>query len=250
MGFWLFLQKFLVYRSQRLGGLALLILGLLAAYSRGPWYGAVCVYFAFAALSPGAFAKLLKAALAAILIAIGIYFSPYGAKVLAVLPVFGGQVDSADIDYRSRLLTRTWEIVRDHPLLGDQHALLRMQDLRQGQGIIDLINTYAGVLVGNGFIGLFLFLSFILIALLKSISARRPFRKPDPEFAAIGSCIAACVIGMLLMLENGSFGTGPKSLFYVLAGLAVAYAAVAKINPSSLSDPQTSKRKSAVELGA
>lgn len=232
-GFWLYLQRYLSSRLQRLTGFVLIVLGLLAAYSRGPWYGAVCIYFAFAALSPYALSKLFKAGLAAVIVALGLYLSPLGARVVAVLPALGGQIDYTDIDYRQRLLARTWEIVRDHPLLGDQQALLRMQDLRQGQGIIDLINTYAGILVGNGFIGLFLFLAFILIALLKSVSSERALRKSDPDFAALGACLGACIIGMLLMFENGSFGTGPKFMFYAIAGLAAAYAAVSAQRPTS-----------------
>ena len=36
-----------------------------------------------------------------------------------------------------------------------------MEDLRQGEGIIDLVNTYLGVALSYGVIGLFFFLSFI-----------------------------------------------------------------------------------------
>ncbi len=226
LGFWLYLQHKVEGTIRRLLGFGLFVVGLLAAYSRGPWYGAVCVYFAFAALSPRAFSQLFKAGFVAAFIAFGVYLSPLGTRILGVLPAFGGHVDNGDVEYRQRLLTRTWEIVSDHPLLGDQQALLRMQDLRQGQGIIDLINTYAGVLLGSGFVGLFLFLGFFLMALRKAIVSGRAIRRADPQHAGLGPSLAACIVGMLILFENGSFGGAPKFLFYALAALAVAYSTI------------------------
>jgi hypothetical protein len=234
-GFWLYLQRQVDSTVQRASVFAVLVIGLLAAYSRGPWIGAACIYFVFAALSPRGFSKILRAAVVASLFAVVIYLSPFGSKIANVMPVFGGTVDSSDIEYRRRLFDRAWSIVKDNPILGDQHALLRMQDLRQGQGIIDLVNTYVGVLLGNGFVGLFLFLSFILVALLKTISTARSIRESDPDLARLGLCVASCIIGTLLMLENGSFATGPKFMFYALAGLAAAYSAVGHTQRTSSS---------------
>ena len=46
----------------------------------------------------------------------------------------------------------------------------------------------------------------------------------DPDFGMLGASLVACILGTLLMMENGSFGTGVERLYYVLAGLAAAYA--------------------------
>jgi hypothetical protein len=224
--FWLYLARFLTSRVARISGILILWMGLIAAYSRGPWIGAVCIYFVYATFNSGGFGKLLKATAIAGCVAAVIYLSPLGVKFTKVLPVFGGTIDTQDVDYRQRLVSRTWEIVRDNPFLGDQHALLRMQDLRQGQGIIDLVNTYSGILLGNGFVGLFIFMPFILLALMKAISIAKFSREVDPDFSAMGACLGAAILGMLLMLENGSFGSGPKYMFYALAALCAAYAAV------------------------
>jgi len=225
-GFWLYLQRFVESLRRRLCVFALLMLGLLAAYSRGPWIAAVCIYFVFAALNPSGKSKLVKATFVAVVVGTAAYLSPLGARIVSVLPVFGGTVDDKDLDYRRHLINRAWEIVKDNPMLGDQHALLRMQDLRQGQGIIDLVNTYAGVLLGSGFVGLFLFLFFILLALSKAIITARSKGKSDPEFASLGLCLGSCIVGMLLMLENSSLAVGPQCIFYATAGLATAYAAI------------------------
>ncbi len=62
----------------------------------------------------------------------------------------------------------SWQIVTDHPWFGDQLALLKMQELRQGEGIIDLMNGFMEILLSNGFFGLSLFLLFIVIGSFKA----------------------------------------------------------------------------------
>ena len=222
-GFWLYLQSHVTSKRRRLAVTIFIWLGLLAAYSRGPWIGAVCIYFVFAALRPQAVSKLFKALGIAVVVAFLISLSPLRDKVVSVLPFLGGTVDSENVLYRHRLFDRAWEIIWESPFLGDQSALLRMQDLRQGQGIIDLINSYVEVLLGSGFVGLSLFLSFILIAALKVWVSSKEVGKTDPDLGMLGASIVSCILGTLLMIENGSFGTGSERLFYVLAALSMAY---------------------------
>jgi hypothetical protein len=148
-GFWLYLQSRITSKRSRFGGAGILWGGLMAAYTRGAWIGGVLVYFVFVALRPRAFSKLFKATGAALVIAVLISLTPLGNRIVSVLPFFGGQVDNFNVVYRERLFDRSWQIVQESPMLGDQAALLKMQDLRQGQGIIDLVNTYMGILLEN-----------------------------------------------------------------------------------------------------
>ena len=69
-------------------------LGLLAAYSRGPWIGAILIFFAFAALGPRPLPRLLKTASIVAAVGCTIALSPLGDKILSVLPFMGGTVDS------------------------------------------------------------------------------------------------------------------------------------------------------------
>jgi O-antigen ligase len=223
LGFWLCLQAHVQSRVSRLGVIILIWLGLLAAYSRGPWLGAVCIYFIFSALKPGAVSKLLKsAAVGAFLVAL-IALSPLRDKVVNVLPFLGGTIDSQNLTYRHLLFDRAWEIILESPILGDQNALLRMQDLRQGQGIIDVVNSYLEILLDNGFVGLFLVLSFIAIAIIKAWASNRESRTTDPDFSMIGASLVACILATLVMMFDGGFSGGSGKMFYVLAALAAAY---------------------------
>jgi len=225
LGFWLYLQSHDRSKLSRLSVSALFLFGLIAAYSRGPWLGAVIIYFVFAALGKNAWKRLLQATAFAGIAILGLILSPLHEKVLSVLPFFGGGVDSQNILYRHHLFERAWELIMSHPLLGDQSALLEMQDLRQGQGIIDLVNSYLQVLLDNGFIGLSLFLGFMLVSLSEAWKARRTMGEIDVDRSQLGASLIACIIGTLIMIENASLGVGYERMFYGLAALAIAFSA-------------------------
>lgn len=244
LGFWLYLQSHVKSKRSKLAVTLLFWLGLLAAYSRGPWIAAACAYFFYAALRPRVFSGIFKAAAVAAILAALVSVSPLRDKIVDVMPFLGGTVDSANVDYRHRLLDRSWEIIRENPLLGDQGALLRMQDLRQGQGIIDIVNGYLGILLSNGFVGLSLILCFILVGLFKAWGFSKENAKADPDLSMLGANLVACIMVTLLLLTDGSLGTGCERMFYVLAGLAAAYAHLRR------PQPQESTRRTHIFEGA
>jgi O-Antigen ligase len=232
-GFWLYLQRQVPYTRAKIAVTVLLWLGLIAAYSRGPWIGAVAIYFAFAALGPRALPRVFKAGLVAVLVGGAIAASPLGERIINVLPFMGGSVDTGNVTYRQRLFDRSWDLVMAHPYFGDQLAFTKMEDLRQGQGIIDLVNTYAAVALFNGLIGLSCFVGFILSALFKAYRLARKSMQTDPDFATLGVSITACILGTMLMIENSSFIWGIEKMFFVLAGLAAGYAHLGGALPQS-----------------
>jgi O-antigen ligase len=140
----------------------------------------------------------------------------------------GNTVDGT-ILYRQRLAERGWEIVLAHPFFGDQFPWPEMEDLRQGEGIIDIVNTYLGVALNYGLVGLFLFLSFILLAAMRVYARTRVLVRSDPDLALFGTSLVTCIVGTLVMIHSNSFNLGGEKMFYVLAGLATAY--VTTTNP-------------------
>jgi hypothetical protein len=235
VSFWLYLRTFI--HSQRLKYFVacLLWLGFLAAYSRGPWLGAVVIYYTYAILNPKPLRELTKAISWGLLVAAVFLLTPLGDRVASVLPMMGGTVDSGNILYRQRLAARSWDLIMQSPWLGDQLAFSKMEDLRQGMGIIDLVNTYAEVALYNGFVGLAIFLAFILIAGARALRASRISSATDSSYALLGSSLVAALFGSLIMLATCSFTLSSQILFYVIAGLSSAYAARAV---QSLSKPR------------
>lgn len=221
-GFWLYLQSHLQRTSVKIGVIALYWLGLFASFSRGPWLGAIATYLAYAAFSPARGSRLLKAALAATVISGLVLLSPVGTKIARSLPFLGGSVAEQSLTYRERLLDRSWQLIEAHPIFGDQHAFSEMQDLRQGQGIIDVVNTYVGVALFYGFVGLAFFVAFIVVGFARARLAARGDPHSDPAAPLVAASIAACILGTLVMLADCSFILAYVSMFYVLAGMATA----------------------------
>ena len=224
IGFWLYLKSHISSAPLRTGTMLLLWLGLFAAFSRGPWLGAVVVYFVYAALNPRAISGMFKALVVFVIAAAAVALSPLGSKIASVLPFLGGQVGYDSFLYREALLQRSWELFQQHPWFGNPFVLLQMEDLRQGEGIIDLVNSYVEVGLYHGLIGLLLFVGFILFGLSKAYRFARRMVRHDPDLALLGASLVACIVGTIIMLGTCSLIYGYQKMFYVLGGLAIAYA--------------------------
>jgi len=223
-GIWLALSHYVPSRLTRVAISVLLMLGLFAAYSRGPWACAVLIYFAFAIQKPNALSGFAKALVAAVAMAVVLALSPLGAKIAAVVPFLGGNVDVENIYYRERLWDRIWMLFQGSPLLGDQFALSKMQDLRQGQGIVDFVNGYAAEMVSAGSVGLGLFLIFTLAILLKTLRAVRATKLADRQLGMVGAGLSSCILGTLFLW---AFGGPTEVTLWALLALGLGFSHIA-----------------------
>jgi O-Antigen ligase len=245
-GFWLYLKSHATSARTRVAVVLLYWLGLLAAYSRGPWIGAITIYLAFVALGPRALSGLFKATALATILFGALLASPLGDRIISVLPFMGGSVDSGSMIYRQRLAEKSWELITQRPFFGDQLAFQRMEDLRQGQRIIDVVNTYAAIALYYGLIGLFLFIAFIMIALSRTYKLAKRAARSDPDLALLGVSLVACIIGTLVMIAGCSLIFAYGKMFYVLGGLAAAYVRlgqVPQLQPAAASDPECAQEQ-------
>ena len=221
-GFALYLAQLLRSRTAGLVLAVWLWLGLLAAYSRGPWLVAAIAFFAFVALQPNGFVRFIKYG---IVVAVGaglVLFSPFGHRVIDAMP-FIGTLDAENVEYRQRLAEVSWRLIQQNPVLGNPFVLTQMEELRQGQGIIDLVNSYASIALLYGLGGLSLFVGVFLVALGSTHRMSRRWAGSDVDTTSLGACIIACMLGTFLMLAVGSFGTGLAWTCWILAGLAAGY---------------------------
>ena len=197
--------------------------GLVASFSRGAWIGGITIYLAYSMLKPKGLSRLVKACFV-IVIAVGLFsLSSSGQRMIDSLPFMGGKADSSVI-YRQQLFDRSRELIEAHPWFGDQKALAEMESLRQGQGIIDIVNTYIGVALFDGLVGLALFLGFIVSACWGAYRAAKVVVSDDLDLAYLGFSLIACIIGMMIMIADCSLIYGVQKMFFGLVALAVAYA--------------------------
>lgn len=224
LGFWLYLKSHVKSKVGRAAVPLLFFLGLLASQARGPLLGALGMYLTFSMLGPRAVPRLLKATIVVAIMVGTLSFTPFGARMLNSIPFIGHSRDDASVDYRQRLAERSWELIQLHPFMGDPLAMTKMEDLRQGEGIIDLVNTYAGTTLFYGCIGLLVFMAPIVLGAFNAYRASKQIARRDLDYAFLGVSLVACLLGTLFIIANNSLIFGYEKLFYVLAGLAAGYA--------------------------
>jgi hypothetical protein len=221
-GFWLYLARGASSKLIIFGFGAWMWIGLVTAYSRGPWLVAAAIFFVYMALQPRGFVRLMQASVVVGVLSGAALLSPIGDKIIDNLP-FVGSVGDVNVVYRQRLADISWYLIMQNPLFGDLFVLERMGEMRQGEGIIDLVNTYAAVALFYGLVGLSFFCGVMLTSALKLFGSLRRAARYDQELSTLGACLLACSFGTAFMLVTCSFIFGLAQMFWILAGLGVTY---------------------------
>jgi hypothetical protein len=220
-GLWLSVRQYIESRRTTVLTVCLLLSGLYVTHSRGPWMGAALILLVFYTLRSASSSRAVRAVAVTAIIGI-LIVQLSGAEVLTGhIPFTGSMQHDPDYLYRVRLFDRAVQIISANPLLGDQQALLHMQDLRQGQGIIDLVNAYVDMLLGCGLVGFSLWFSFVAIGLLRARALSKEFRIKDTRLSMVGVALISCTLGTLFMISTVG---GMDSMICVLTGLSIAYA--------------------------
>ncbi len=177
--------------------------GLITTFSRGPWVGAALAIVTFAMTTGKPMSNLVRLAMIGCVAFPIIAVSPMGDELIQMLP-FVGNVESGTIDYRQRLFEVAWPYAMTHPWFGSEDYLTapEMQSLVQGQGIIDIVNSYLQVALDKGLVGLALFVGvsgFSLLSIYRSIGAAR---RLDPDYAAYVQGWFAALVGFMLTIAT------------------------------------------------
>ena len=232
LGFWLYLQSRIPSALGRWLGMTAIVGGLAATLARGPWIGALLTLIVYQALGPNAGRRTMKTIALLLVVAGGTLLSPYADKVVQFLP-FVGDLNLEAIDYRQRLAEVSWRLVQQNPFFGTPFYMSYMEELRQGQGIIDIVNTYAGVALSSGLVGLALFSGFFVVVTLTCIRTLRTYAPIDPDYSLLGAGLSASLIGALLIIATVSYYLTIPSILYGLAGLMAAYARLGRSERSA-----------------
>ena len=171
VGLWFALKPAVKSRAYATVGL-IVVGGMLATFSRGPvlallvlLVGVTCLRY----MSARRF--LVLAAVLAIALSASWNLGLGDAVVGAANSVTGAdQQADFNVTYRQQLLKTSLALIQQSPWFGVPDYAQYMQDLRQGDGIIDLVNTYLVVALNVGVCGLLLFLLPYAIALWKLAS--------------------------------------------------------------------------------
>ena len=193
-------------------------------FSRGPWICGI----AFGVLLLAArklTAKALTASLLTLLVA-GVLVKATGADTVVIAglsTIFGSsEADLSSINYRAQLLDTSLALLKQSPWLGVPNYAAQMQDLRQGEGIIDLVNTYVAVALDTGVIGLALYLLPYLLVIRRLLRVRGLSRRdgtgnavPAGWFAA--TLLALSIACLMTIFTTSTYFTMPFLLITLIA---------------------------------
>lgn len=203
-----------------------IVAGQAGALSRGPWVGAAAMLLMLIWLGPGRGKRLGKAIVWGGFGVIALLISPFGDSVISYLP-FVGTVEPGSVDYRSRLFDVSLEVFKQHPIAGDFYYLRNpiMEQMRQGEGIIDMVNTYLQFALPYGAVGLLLFVGVFISAYRATNRARKQnIADADTEF--LGRTLLGGLIGILVTIGTVSTIGAISTMYLVWTGLCIGYVRV------------------------
>ncbi len=214
---------------------ALLSFGLLTTLSRGPWVGTACIIICYFFIANKAAKNLTKLGLVTFLALVIISFSPVGERFINLLPYFNQNTEThatSTITYRERLFEQSWKVIQKNPFFGSPNYLQtpEMEEMRQGEGIIDVVNSYLAIAMEIGLVGLSLYLLIfitILVKLKKNLTRLNKTKEHDHLWTQ-GRIIFATIVGIMVILYTTSNSIVPKYYIWSLIGLATVFIALSR----------------------
>lgn len=218
---------------------AIILAGLWASLARGAWIGAVIGGAIWIGTGPSGFKSAMKLVAVALAVFGVLLLTPYADKVIDVIP-FVGSTDQSTFDYRKRLLEVSTYVILQNPWFGsyDYMSHPAMQELIQGQGIIDLVNTYVAIALSGGFVGLGLFTGAFLAALGALVMAYfKNGRREAPAGHQARGLMAALLATMVVISSMSSIHAIPW-IYWSLIGLCVACSRIMSAKTQVISNPK------------
>ena len=197
-----------------------IIAGLFSTISRGPWLATVISMMAFFLQQPGRTRFILRILAVSFLAMIFLSATPYFQKAVNLLP-FIGDAASETISYRERLIDVSIRVFWKNPLLGDTGFMEtpEMESMRQGQGIIDIVNSYLQIALLYGFIGLLLYCAIFGQLLLTLFKTKRHITR-EPEWQDLLAFLISLTIGIMVTIGTVSL----VGYIPVIVWLAIGFA--------------------------
>jgi O-antigen ligase len=226
-GFFFYLRKLVPNTMVWHLGLAALVAGLIAPFSRGPWVGAAAMLLVLVATGPFPVKRLIQVGLVSLIAFAVLLATPFGKEIIALVPFVGTDTgdSAANVTYRQRLLEIGVGVILKSPFFGayDFFMSAEAQELKQGNGMIDLVNTYLAVGLGSGLTGLSLFAGFFISIAVGIFKGMRTLANRNSELHLLGRVLLSVLIGILIIIFTVSSVLVIPVIYWSVAGLGVAY---------------------------
>jgi O-antigen ligase len=172
----------------------------------------------------GDLAKRLKLSLLILIpITVLVLVSPMRDRVINLIP-FIGQTHAETVTYRQDLFWVAIDVIMAFPVLGppQYYAAHQMQSMVQGEGIIDIVNSFIGLGLDHGLVGVGLFFGAFLTCAWYVVRTMRSHAAEDDAFKEAAALLAALAGVLITIATVSSIGAIPMT-YWMLAGLCVAH---------------------------
>lgn len=226
VGFMLSVSRETLTRGQLGLCFSMLMVGLLCTLSRGPWVAAAGLIILYSAMQekPAKRVILTITFLLGVVLAVDLIYP--SAKLVEMLPFVGDTVHQGSIRYRQQLFEVSFEVIQENLLFGSPAATHManplMRQLVQGQGIIDLVNTYITIALQSGIIGLTLFCAIFISTLLRLWIALSSLPRDEVQLRQTGTALFATLAAILVTIATVSFINSIPVVTFMVTGLCVA----------------------------
>lgn len=235
IGFYLYLFNNIENKTLKRIGALILTIGLLTPMSRGPWIAAALLIIIFIWQGPGAFKKLSQLFVGAIVAFSFLAMTSSGQNFINLLPIVG-KTEQYNIDYREQLFHNSFVVIAKSPIFGSVDYLKtpEMQTLIQGQGIIDVVNTYIGITLERGYAGLILFLSIFISVIMAIRKSMKSIIDKKDQLHLLGRSLVAILLSIMFMISTTSSIASLPIIYWSILGLGIAYTRIVKLAVSTL----------------
>lgn len=218
-------------RSPRLTALMafILVICMLATFARGPWVGLVVLIAAFIWTGKKRMQQLALLGVSGLIAMIPLSLTSFGQKIISMLPFIGTQGGDT-IEYRQRLLDAAWLVFQQQPLFGSPNYrdTVEMEAMRQGQGIIDVVNSYVHVALAYGAFGLLLYVSIFVSLMWQCQRTIKALPDDATDMIHMGRCLFAMLAATMFVIFTVSSIDYIPVIYWTLISMTVAYLNIAK----------------------
>ena len=227
LGLLLFVQKYSNKTNLIKFIFIIFILALYLTKARGPWLGAIVMVILYIWSGQNRFGNFSKFTFGSVVAVIALSMTSFGEKLISMLPFVGSSDthEASTVEYRIQLLEQAQTLFQKNPLFGlaNYRESSEMEAMRQGQGIIDVVNSYIDIGLSYGIVGLGLFL-FIFLGLFFTVLKKvRSLPSEQEDLINIGRSLYAILGAVLFIIFTVSSINYIPIFYWLIAGLCSAY---------------------------
>lgn len=224
LGFYLYVKKLISSARIWQLGMVLLVAGLMSPLSRGPWVGAAMTILLVMLTGPNLGRRILQFVLISATVIPVLLATQIGGEIIDYLPWIGA-VEANTVNYRENLASQAMVVISKNPFFGVPSYMqsYELQDLAIGSGFIDIVNTYLGIGMAQGLIGLCLFLGVFVSVIFSIAKAMKSLDSKNDERYLLGQVLLSVLIGILFTIGTVSSISIIPVIYWSVAGLGVAY---------------------------